>query len=73
MMIRLRMRGIEEVRKQIERELFQLNDVTSIGTDDPNIIKVGVKKMIPAIMKLIPKEKDGYSIVVEETGKLEAF
>ena len=73
MMIGLRMRRIEEVRKQIGRELFQLNDVTSISTDDPNIIKVGVKKMTSDIMKLIPKEKDGYSIVVEETGELEAF
>jgi hypothetical protein len=67
------MRRIDEVREEIEKELFQLNDVTSISTDDPNIIKVGVKKMTPDVAKLIPKEKDGYRIIVEETGELEAF
>jgi hypothetical protein len=75
-MINLRMKRIEEVQEEIEKELMQLNDITSIYISEKNnksIIKVGVKKMTPEITKVIPKEKDGYNIVVEETGELTAF
>lgn len=75
-MIKLRLRRIEEVQEEIEKELLPISDITSIYIGEKNnksIIKVGVKKMTPDITKVIPREKDGYEIEVEETGELSAF
>ena len=67
---------IEKVQEGIEEELMALKDVTGVYIGEKNkksVIKVGVKKMNPDIVKAIPKKRDGYNIVIEETGEFNAL
>lgn len=67
---------IEEVQEEVEKEVMVLEDVTGVFVgekDNKSVIKVGLKKIDPNITKRIPQEKEGYSIVVEETGEYTAY
>lgn len=70
------MKKIEEVKKDLERELMPLSNISGIyigEKDNRKVIKVGIKNKDSDSIKLIDKNRDGYDIIVEETGEYSAY
>ena len=71
----IQMKSIEQVQREIEEEVMSLKEVTTVyigQQDNKSVIKVGVEKLDPNIIERIPTQKDGYKVIVEQTGKFEA-
>lgn len=67
---------IEQAQKKHQAKIMKLNGVVGIGigeVKDEKVIKVMVVKRTPELEKKIPKKLEGYSVVIEETGKIQAF
>ncbi len=69
----------EEAMSVVERhagKIMRLKGVVGIGVGKKNdefCIVVCVEKRTPDLMKALPKELDGYEVVVEEVGKIKAL
>jgi hypothetical protein len=72
----IQMKSIEQVQREIEEEVMSLKEVTTVyigQQDNKSVIKVGVEKLDPNIIERIPTQKDGYKVIVEQTGKFRAY
>jgi hypothetical protein len=68
---------IEEVKEENEDWLMNIDpdNITKVGIEEINgelVIIVGVIEKTPELNKSIPKEIEGYKVVVEETGEIVA-
>jgi hypothetical protein len=71
----IQMKSIEEAQREVEEEAMKLKEVTAVYIGQENnksVIKVGVEKFDPNLINVLPKQIDGYQVIVEETGKFEA-
>ena len=62
---------IEEVLKQHTDTLMSFSGVVGTGQglhEGKHCIKVFVTELTPELKKMIPKQLDGYAVVIEETG-----
>lgn len=67
---------IEQAQKKHQAKIMKLTGVVGIGIGaikDQKVIKVMVEKRTPELEKKIPKKLEGYTVVIEETGKIQAF
>ena len=65
-------RGKRTIRKGVDAIKWYNRDIFR-EKNHKNVIKVGIKKMDSDSIKLIDKNRDGYDIVVEETGEFKAY
>ena len=71
----IQMKSIEQAQIEIEKEVMGLKEVTAVYIGQENnksVIKVGVETLDASIIESIPKQIDGYDVIVEQTGKFEA-
>jgi hypothetical protein len=67
---------IEQAQKKHQAKIMKLTGVVGIGIGEvrtEKVIKVMVVKRTPELEKKIPKQIEGYPVVIEETGKIQAF
>lgn len=67
---------IEQAQKKHQAKIMKLTGVVGIGIGEvktEKVIKVMVDKRTPELEKKIPKQIEGYPVVIEETGKIQAF
>lgn len=67
---------IEQAQKKHQAKIMKLTGVVGIGIGEvktKKVIKVMVEKRTPELEKKIPKQIEGYPVVIEETGKIQAF
>jgi len=68
--------SIEEVLDKHEAELMKIENVTGVGIseiDGEQVIVVYVTKLTPEIEQKIPKEIEGWKVVIEEVGEVKAY
>lgn len=67
------MKTIEDILDELEKEMLSsYHEITAVylsEKDGKKVIKVGVEKFDPKFTKIIPRYKNGYEIIIEETGK----
>ncbi len=67
---------IEQAQKKHQAKIMKLTGVVGIGIGEvrtEKVIKVMVVKRTPELEKKIPKQIEGFQVVIEETGKIQAF
>ncbi|MFZ5517545.1 MAG: hypothetical protein ACOY90_12940 [Candidatus Zhuqueibacterota bacterium] len=67
---------IEETKKKFQKQIMAIRGVVGLGIALENgdeVIKVMVAKHTKAIDQKIPKDLDGYRVVISETGIIRAF
>ena len=68
--------SIEVVLDMHEAEPMKIENVTGIGIgeiDGEQVIAVYVTKLTPEIKQKIPKELEGWKVIIEEVGEVEAY
>ena len=72
----MRKKSIEEVLKQHTNTLMSFSGVVGTGQglhEDKPCIKVFVMVLTPELEKKIPKQLEGYPVVIEETGAFKSL
>lgn len=67
---------IEQVQEKYQNQLLSVSGVVGVGIGAANgkpVIKVLVVKKTMELEQRIPKEAEGYPIVIEETGEIRAL
>lgn len=69
-------RTIEDVLKEHVNNLMEISGVVGIGQglcDGEPCIKVFLIKKTQKLEETIPREIDGYKVIIEETGRVRAY
>jgi hypothetical protein len=69
-------KAIEDVLKEHVNDLMSISGVVGIGQglcDEKSCIKVFLIKKTRELEEKIPKELEGYKVIIEETGKVRAY
>jgi len=69
---------IEQIRNKYEAEIMAIPGVTGIGIGTGTrrsglAIKVYVERVTPELKARIPTELEGFPVIMEATGELQAF
>jgi hypothetical protein len=68
------MKNIDEVIKMYADSLLTIPGVVGVyhglNEDGSSCLKVMVKKKTPEVERRIPKELEGYAVVIDETGEI---
>jgi hypothetical protein len=68
--------SIEEIQQKHQHELMRIPGVIGVGIGldaDESVLVVMVAKQSRTIKRKVPKELDGYRLVIQETGVIRAF
>jgi hypothetical protein len=69
---------IDQVKEKHEMELMAIPGVTGVGIGQDSrkpggVIKVYVERTTPELTRKIPKQIEGYSVAIEQTGEFRAL
>ncbi len=70
------MEAIKKVQEKHQQQLMSIPGVVGVGigaVDDDLVIKVLVERKSPQLEKKIPKNLEGFPVVIEETGRFRAL
>jgi glyceraldehyde-3-phosphate dehydrogenase/erythrose-4-phosphate dehydrogenase len=65
------LKKIEQVKEELEEELMPLPNITGVyigEKDNRKVIKIGVKDINSRELNHVEKNRNGYDIILEETG-----
>jgi hypothetical protein len=68
--------SIQEIQEKHQHDLMRIPGVVGVGIgleSDESVLVVMVAKDTRAIKRKVPKELDGYRLVIQETGVIRAF